>query len=105
MRGRVALAGGTDADETRVFPKFGGVSRTQVAHAGLNAADELGEDTVHGAGDLFQRFNAFRCNFARSVRSVSIARRRTRLHRREAAHAAVLFVKLAADFDDFAGRL
>ena len=41
----------------------------------------------------------------RRIFFVAVTRRRAGLHRRQAAHAAVLLVEFAADFHDFARRL
>ena len=42
--------------------------------------------------------------FCVGILVVAVTRRRAGLHRRQAAHAAILLVKFAADFHDLAGR-
>src|ERR1035441_2426730 len=98
MRRRFALAGGTDPDEPGLLPQLGEISRTEIAHAELNPPNELREDEVHRAAHLFQGLDPFRRDFARRVRRVAVARRRPLFHRRQAAHAPILLVELAADF-------
>ena len=105
MRGRLALTGGADADETGLLPQLREVGRTEIAHAGLDAADQLRQDAVHRAGEFLQRLDPFRRDFAGRVGRVAVARRRPLFHGRQTAHAPVLFVELAADFHHFARRL
>jgi len=47
MRRGFALAGGTDADIARLLPEFLEIFRAEIAHAALDAADELREDAVN----------------------------------------------------------
>src|SRR5690606_19710745 len=95
------------ADPNKAGPvaKTGEVGGAEVAHAGLNPADQLGEDGVDGAGDFLERFDPFGGHFSRGVELfVSVPGGRAHLHGGETSHAAVLFVKLAVDLDNFTGR-
>jgi len=104
MRGRFALAGGADADEASLLPQLREVGRAEIAHAGLNAADELPQDVVHRAAHLLQCLDPFRRDFACRVRRVTVARRRPLLHRRQTAHAPILLVELAANLHHLSRR-
>ena len=104
MRRGFALAGGADADEARLLAQLREVGRAEIAHAGLDAADQLRQHAVHRAADFLQRLDAFRRDLARRVGRVAVARGRALFHRRQAAHAAVLLVELAADLHHLARR-
>src|SRR5436190_16211493 len=56
---RFALAGGTDADEARLVAQLGEIGCAEIAHAGLNAADELCQHTINRSGRFAQGFHAF----------------------------------------------
>ena len=58
MRGGLALAGGTDPDVACPFPQFGEGRGAEIAHAGLNAADQLGQQMVEIVRDLLERLDA-----------------------------------------------
>ncbi|MFM1941826.1 MAG: hypothetical protein RI897_808 [Verrucomicrobiota bacterium] len=68
-----ALAGGADLDIAGFFAELGEVSGAEVAHAGLDTADELGEDTVDGGGDFLEGFDAFRGDLLGIGGGVSVA--------------------------------
>ncbi len=105
MRLRLALAGRADADVAGVGAELLEVGGAEVAHAGLDAADEFAEYAGEGAGRFFQRFDAFGGCFGGDVLAVvPIAGGGAVLHGRAAAHAAVLLIKFAVDLDDLAGR-
>src|ERR1039458_3210798 len=95
MRRSLALAGGADANETGLLTQLSKVSRAQVAHAGLDAADQLRQDVVHRAASFLQRLDSFRGDLAGRVRRVAVTRGRPFFHRRKTAHAAVLLVEFA----------
>src|ERR1035441_4770268 len=105
MRGGLALAGGADADVTRLGVKLREIRRAEVTHAALDAANELRQHPVHRAASFLERLDAFGRDLLRRILLMAVTRRRAGLHRRQAAHAAVFLVKFAADFDDIAGRL
>ena len=104
MRRRLALAGGADADEAGFLAQLGEVGRAEVAHAGLDAADQLRQDAVHRAAHFLQRLDPFGRDFARRVGRVAVARGGPFFHRRQAAHAPVLLVELAANLHHLARR-
>ena len=60
VRRGLALAGGADADEAGLLAQLGEVGRAQVAHAGLDAADQLRQHAVHRAAHFLQRLDPFR---------------------------------------------
>ena len=64
MRRGFALAGGANADEAGLLAELSEVGRAEVAHAGLDAADQLRQDLLHRAADFFQCFDAFRRDLA-----------------------------------------
>src|SRR5207237_1007444 len=97
MRRRFTLAGGANADEAGLFAELSKVGGAEVAHARLNAADQLGEDAIHGAGHFLQGFDAFGGDFARRIGGVAIAGSGAGFHGRQTAHATVLFVNFATD--------
>ncbi len=98
-----ALAGGADLDIAGFIAELGEVGGAEVAHAGLDAADELGEDTVDGGGDFLEGFDAFGGDLLGIGGGVSVACGGSGFHGGEAAHAAVLFIEFTADFHDLAG--
>src|ERR1035437_5183528 len=104
VRGGFAHPGGADADVSRLVAELPEVCRAEITHAGLDAADELRQHAIHRTARLLERLDAFGRNFLRRVRGMAITCRRAGFHRGEAAHAAILLVKFAADFDDVAGR-
>src|SRR5271167_2630887 len=104
MRGGFAHPGGADADVARLGAELREVRRAEITHAALDAADELRQHAVHRAACFLERLDAFGRDFLRRIFFVAVTRRRTGLHRRETAHAAILLVKFAADFHDFTGR-
>ena len=104
MRAGFADAGRAHADEARLLAELREVHRAEITHAGLNAADELRQDHVHGTGRFLQRLDAFGCDLRGRGGGMTVARGGPGLHRGEATHAAVLFVALAVDFHDLTGR-
>src|ERR1043166_1716834 len=104
MRRRFALAGGADADVAGFLAELREVRSAEITHAGLDAADQLRDYAVHRTGNFLQRFHPFRRDLLRRILLVAVTRGRAGFHRGEAAHAAVLFVKFAADFHDLARR-
>ncbi len=53
VRGGLALAGGGDAGEAGPGAQGGEIRGAEVAHAGLETADELRHDAVERGGDFF----------------------------------------------------
>src|SRR5882672_11153175 len=105
MRPRLADARVADADEPRLLTQLRQVRGTEVAHARLDATDELREHRVHRSRRLLERLDAFGRYLRGRGGRMAVARRRTGLHRRQAAHAAILFVELAVDFQNLSRRL
>src|SRR5450755_4727089 len=105
MRGGFAHPGGADADVARLGAELREVSRAEITHAALDAADELRQHAVHRAARLLERLDALGRDFLRGTFFVAVTRRRAGLHRRETAHAAILLVKFSRNFHDLAGCL
>ncbi len=105
VRGGFFLAGGAHADVAGFFAERGERCGSEVAHAALDAADEVVDCVVERAADFFEGFDAFGGGFAGGVVFVvAVARGAAGFHRGETAHAAVLFIEFAADLHDLAGR-
>lgn len=98
-----ALAGAAGADVAGFFAELGEVGRSEVAHAGLDAADELGEDLVEGGGDFFESLDAFWGDLLGLLGRMPVAGGGSGFHGTEATHAAVLFVGLATNLEDLSG--
>ena len=98
-------AGGTNANVAGFFAKAFQVARAEVAHAALNASDELLQNLINRAGDFLERLHTFRGNLARGILlGVPITRSAAGFHRGKAAHASVLLIAFTADLHNFAGR-
>jgi len=74
----------------------------QIAHADWMRRS-TGQHSVHGAGDFLERLHASG-HLAERDALLSVNGWPSRPSCGEAAHAAILFVELAVDFHDLAGR-
>src|ERR1017187_6504294 len=98
MRRGFALTGGADTDVARLLAEFLQIFRAEIAHAALDAADELRQHAVHRADGFLERLDALGGELARGVGFfVAVTRGAAGLHRGEAAHAAILLVNFSAD--------
>jgi len=100
--GGFALSGGADAGIAGSGAELFEVGGTEVAEAGLDTSDELSQDAVDVGGEFLEGFDAFGGDFLGGVGGVAVAGSGAGFHGGDAAHAAVLFVQLAADLDDLA---
>lgn len=104
MGGGFALAGGADADVAGVGAQFGEGGGAEVAHPGLDAADEFTEDAGKGTGGFLEGFDSLGGGLGGDVLAVvSIAGGGTVFHGGGTAHASVLFIEFAVDLDDLPG--
>ena len=104
MGGGFALAGGADSNVTGVGAQFGEGGGTEVAHPGLDAANEFAEDSGEGPGGFLEGFDSFGGGLRGDVLAVvSVAGRGTVFHGGGATHAAILFIEFAVDLDDLPG--
>src|SRR6266480_762433 len=76
VRRGLAHAGGADADVTGLLAELGQICRAEVAHAGLDSADQLSQDQIERRGYLLECFDAFRRELLRVVGQVTVTRRR-----------------------------
>ena len=71
----------------------------------MDSTGQLGEHGIDRTGNFLQRLHAFGGDFAGGVPGVvAVAGGAASFHRGEAAHAAILFVAFATDFNNVAGR-
>lgn len=109
MGSGLALAGGGDTDVAGVLAKGGQIGGSEVAHAALEATDQLAQSIVNAAGDLFESFNSLGGDLivAGGVIgfTVAVADGGTGFHGAVAAHAAVLLIEFPINLHDAAGGL
>ena len=103
VRGGFLLASGAHADVPGVDLEGLEISRTEVTHAGLDAADEFAQNEIQRTGSFLESLDALGSGLGHGVLLVmAVAGGGTVLHGLAAAHATVLFVQLAVDFHDAA---
>src|SRR6185437_5713735 len=76
VRRGLAHPGGTDPDIAGFLPKLAEIGRAEVAHAGLDSADQLGEDQVKRGGNLLERLHTFGRDLLRTVGRMTVTRGR-----------------------------
>ena len=63
MRRGLPHSGGRDANEAGFVAQLGQIRGAKIAHAGLDAADQLGQDQIQRWRHFLERFDAFGRNF------------------------------------------
>src|SRR5437667_3143789 len=72
MRGGLAHAGGGDANITGHLAQLCQVRRAQVAQTGLNAANQLRQDSVERGRNFLERFDPFGRDLLGAVRGLAV---------------------------------
>ncbi|SVA57559.1 uncharacterized protein METZ01_LOCUS110413, partial [marine metagenome] len=104
--GGFLLAGRADSGVAGLGPEVGQGGCAEVAHAGLDAPDQLAQELIQILRHFLERLDALGGNLAVGILwRVAVAGGGAGFHRGQAAHAAVLFVEFAADLHHLAGCL
>src|SRR5438094_9592207 len=65
VRSGFAHSSGTDPNVTGFLAELSQIGGAKVSHAGLDAADQLGQNDVERGRNLLERLDALGCNFLR----------------------------------------